>query len=79
MEMVHLTMVLLLFALGTDKSEFTIEVSGSSAISASTNPSSGNDISDVFGTDPRGSKNVYAYNYFENFSSQQDKTLNQHL
>lgn len=62
-------------ALGTDKSEFTIEVSGSSAISASTNPSSGNDISDVFGTDPRGSKNVYAYNYFENFSSQQDSNI----
>ena len=62
-------------ALGTDKSEFTIEVSGSSAISASTNPSSGNDISDVFGTDPRGSKNVYAYNYFENFSSQQDSGI----
>ena len=62
-------------ALGTDKSEFTITVSGSTAISASTNPSSGNDISDVFGTDPRGSKNVYAYNYFENFSSQQDSNI----
>ena len=62
-------------ALGPDKSEFTITISGSSAISASTNPSAGNDISDVFGGDPRGSKNVYAYNYFENFASEQDSNI----
>jgi len=62
-------------ALGDDKSEFTITVSGSSAISASTNPSAGNDIGDVFGSNPRGAKKAYAYNYFENFASQQDSNI----
>jgi phage tail sheath protein FI len=62
-------------ASGPDNSEFTITISGSSAISASTNPSAGNDISDVFGTDSRGPKNVYAYNYFENFATQEDSSL----
>jgi hypothetical protein len=60
---------------GTDKSEFSITISGSTAISASTNPSSGNDISDVFGTDPRGSKTVYAYNYFESYASDNDSYI----
>jgi hypothetical protein len=34
-------------------------------ISASINPSKSNDISDVFGTSPKGSKKAYVYNYFE--------------
>ena len=60
---------------GPDASEFTITVSGSTAISASTNPANGNDIGDVFGSNPRGSKKVYAYNYFENFATQNDSSL----
>jgi hypothetical protein len=48
-------------------SEFTI--SGSAlgfSGSVSILPSAGNDLSDVFGESPRGSKNAYSYVYFEN-------------
>jgi hypothetical protein len=34
-------------------------------LSASVLPSAGNDISDVFGENPRGSKDAYVYKYFE--------------
>ena len=47
-------------------------ISGSalgSALSASVLPSAGNDIRDVFGTNPRGSKNSYVYKYFEKAST----------
>jgi phage tail sheath protein FI len=43
-------------------------ISGSAlghAVSASVLPSAGNDISDVFGESPRGSKDAYVYKYFE--------------
>ncbi len=60
---------------GTVGSEFNITISGSSAISASTNPADGNDIGDVFGGNPRGSKKVYAYNYFENFATENNSTI----
>jgi len=43
---------------------------GSSSISASILPRDINDISDVFGTSPYGSRNEYTYAYFENFASQ---------
>ena len=49
-------------------SSSTFNISGSelgTAVSASIIPSSGSDISDVFGDSPLGSKNVYVYNYFE--------------
>jgi len=47
-------------------SVFSIEVTGSTAISASVLPTAGNDIVDVFGSGVTGNKSVYAYNYFEN-------------
>ncbi len=34
-------------------------------VSSSVLPSAGNDISDVFGSNPRGSKDAYAYKYFQ--------------
>jgi hypothetical protein len=43
--------------------------SGDFVASASIQPSAANDISDVFGTSPFGSKNVYSYNYFENLAT----------
>jgi len=46
-------------------SSFSIIVSGSSAVSASILPIDGNDIGDVFGESPFGTKSVYAYTYFE--------------
>jgi hypothetical protein len=52
-------------------SEFNISVSGSDSaynltISSSVLPSAGNDLSDVFGESPRGTKGVYVSQYFEN-------------
>ena len=49
-------------------------ISGSelgTSISASVLPSAGNDISDVFGSNARGSKNAYAYKYFEKAATDQ--------
>ena len=50
-------------------SAFSITLVGESAISASINPADGNDIGDVFGINPRGTKDGYAYNYFEKASA----------
>jgi hypothetical protein len=52
-------------------SDFIIELSGSdatynTAISASILYTAGNDLSDVFGGNPRGSKGVYVSQFFEN-------------
>jgi len=52
-------------------SAFNISVSGSDSaynltISSSVLPSAGNDLSDVFGESPRGTKGVYVSQYFEN-------------
>jgi len=57
-------------------SAFSITLSGSNsnyntAVSASVLPSAGNDLSDVFGESPRGSKGAYIYKYFENESTNQ--------
>ena len=46
-------------------SAFELTLVGETGISASINPSAGNDLSDVLGTNPRGSKDGYSYNYFE--------------
>jgi len=51
-------------------SEFSITISGSSPayntkVSASIDPAESNDLSDVFGEAPRGSKGAYLYKYFE--------------
>jgi len=46
---------------------FNIGIDGvGSEVSASILPSAGNDLSDVFGENARGSKNAYVYTYFEN-------------
>ena len=37
--------------------------------SSSILPSAGNDVTDVFGTSPRGPKDAYVYSYFENVAS----------
>jgi hypothetical protein len=50
---------------------FNITVTGSVAISASVLQSATNDISDVFGLSPNGSKSTYGYTYFENASTNQ--------
>ena len=50
-------------------SAFSITLVGEAAISASINPADGNDIGDVFGINPRGTKDGYAYNYFEKASA----------
>ena len=50
-------------------SAFEITLVGESGISASINPADGNDIGDVFGVNPRGTKDGYVYNYFEKAST----------
>ena len=50
-------------------SAFAITLVGEAGISASINPADGNDIGDVFGINPRGTKDGYVYNYFEKASS----------
>ena len=50
-------------------SAFEITLVSGSGISASINPADGNDIGDVFGTNPRGTKDAYVYNYFEKASA----------
>ena len=61
-------------------SAFSITLSGSNsnyntAVSASVLPSAGNDLSDVFGESPRGSKGAYIYKYFEKESTDQSSVL----
>jgi hypothetical protein len=50
-------------------SAFEITLVGESGISASINPADGNDLGDVFGVNPRGTKDGYVYNYFEKASA----------
>ena len=50
-------------------SAFEITLVSGSGISASINPADGNDLGDVFGTNPRGTKDAYVYNYFEKASA----------
>jgi len=40
--------------------------SGSASISASLNPRNPNDVDDIYGNNPLGTKNAYVYTYFEN-------------
>jgi hypothetical protein len=58
----------------SNASASVFSISGSqigAGISASVLPSAGNDLSDVFGSNPRGSKNGYAYKYFEKAATDQ--------
>ena len=58
-------------------SSFLISGSGLGvAISASILPSAGNDIADVFGESPFGSKNAYAYTYFEKTATDSEASFN---
>ena len=61
-------------------SAFSITLSGSDSnyntvVSASVLPSAGNDLSDVFGESPRGSKGAYAYKYFENAATNESGNI----
>jgi len=62
------------------QSAFSIELSGSdsaynTSVSASVLPTAGNDLSDVFGESPRGSKGAYAYKYFENAATNESGNI----
>jgi hypothetical protein len=56
-------------AASVSASAFEITLVGESGISASINPADGNDLGDVFGVNPRGTKDGYVYNYFEKASA----------
>ena len=61
-------------------SAFAITISGSDStyqtkVSASVLPSAANDLSDVFGESPRGSKGAYVYKYFEKAASAQSDNI----
>ena len=60
----------------TSSSDFSITVTGSSAISSSILPSSANDIDDVFGSSAQGPKSTYSYNYFQKASIDADLESN---
>jgi hypothetical protein len=51
---------------GSASGSFVVSGSGLTATSASLNPTSISDVSDVFGTSPFGLKSAYAYTYFSN-------------
>jgi len=54
--------------ISSEASASSFSISGSelgTELSASILPSAGNDLSDVFGENARGSKNAYVYNYYE--------------
>jgi hypothetical protein len=55
-------------------SAFSISGSVVGELSASILPSAANDLSDVFGESARGSKKVYAYNYFEKAATDEYST-----
>jgi len=50
----------------TTSGSFVVSGSGLSNISSSLLSSAGNDVTDVFGSDPLGSKEAYVYSYFKN-------------
>ena len=56
-------------------SAFSISGSELSEVSASILPSAGNDLSDVFGENARGSKEAYVYNYYESAATNQSDEL----
>jgi hypothetical protein len=49
--------------------QFVVSASGVGIISASILPSDPNDLADVFGESPLGTKAAYVYNYFENVAA----------
>ena len=57
---------------GTVSGSFVVSGSGIGNISSSLLPSATNDVSDVFGESPFGSKDGYVYSYFENVATSAD-------
>jgi hypothetical protein len=53
-------------ASGNSTGSFVVSGSGIGEISSSLDSTDNNDVTDVFGSNPRGSKDVYAYSYFKN-------------
>jgi hypothetical protein len=53
-------------ASGNSTGSFVVSGSGIGEISSSLDSEDNNDVTDVFGSNPRGSKKVYAYSYFKN-------------
>ena len=53
----------------TISGSFVVSGSGIGSVSSSLLPSATNDVSDVFGESPFGSKHGYVYSYFENLAS----------
>ena len=58
-------------------SDFSISATELTAVSASINPASSQDINDVFGTSAFGAKNAYGYKYFQYEASQQSSAGDQ--
>jgi hypothetical protein len=57
---------------GTASGSFVVSGSGIGNVSSSLLPSATNDVSDVFGESPFGSKDGYVYSYFENVATSAD-------
>ena len=57
---------------GTASGSFVVSGSGIGNVSSSLLPSATNDVSDVFGESPFGSKDGYVYSYFENVATSTD-------
>ncbi len=57
---------------GTASGSFVVSGSGIGEVSSSLLPSATNDVSDVFGESPFGSKDGYVYSYFENVATSAD-------
>ena len=51
---------------GSATGSFVVSGSGIGEISSSLDSTDNNDVTDVFGSNPRGSKDAYAYSYFKN-------------
>lgn len=55
---------------GTASGSFVVSGSGIGEVSSSIKPADNNDVADVFGESPFGSKHGYVYSFFENVASQ---------
>jgi hypothetical protein len=60
----------------TATGSFVVSGSGIGEISSSLDSTDNNDVTDVFGSNPRGSKDAYAYSYFKNaYDGIEDKNV----
>ena len=61
---------------GSATGSFVVSGSGIGEISSSLDSTDNNDVTDVFGSNPRGSKDAYAYSYFKNaYDGIEDKNV----